>query len=355
MVEAIATDGIGVIDTFVTTVRTIAHMIEAALERGNAQPRRSARGDVGQRACEVVARGNRPGRWAAEMLLGKRHPTRSCSPALSYRRSASTPTKRPSRRPHAWRATFARGDLRRGPVARWRRADRLRVARAHRARHAPTTLRSDRSPAFEACELDEAGACLPCCEGTCSPHLGARASTTSKRPPSGARTRGSPEEPARRAARRRHRCSWLPAADANWLWTIHSRLPHGTECHRAAWTGPRRACALVRRGQVLEAVKLGVRHGLYLTGTPSSFGEDGATLRYLGEVETVDGQAAIGRPRRSRGAGGTSGRVDRRRTVLVSVLEQEIGPQLLRRARREHAAYDGRRPYTHCGHATRRW
>lgn len=320
VVEAIATDGIGVIDTFVTTVRTIAHAIEA---RSNAGTLNLDVRSV-ETSASVLARLSREAidpEWAAEMVLEEASDAFLLSGAqlsafgIESTEEAEPVTPRvsmqPLPEPIVGEVPLPAGDVPTGFV--WP---------AHTGRVTLTTLASDGSLPSSV-ELDESGGASYVAKG--------RVLHTS------VRARFNDIEEARqalvRAARAKSQLGALlvadtvlvlqPAVDANWLWTIHSRMPTVLESHAQ----PGRDTDALSRAYaraVLEAVKLGVRHGLYLTGTPSSFGEDGATLRYLGEIENVDDKRrSVGHVVLEALVGLQAASIDVE--PFVAVLEQEIG------------------------------
>lgn len=320
VVEAIATDGIGVIDTFVTTVRTIAHAIEA---RSNAGTLNLDVRSV-ETSASVLARLSKEAidpEWAAEMLLEEASDAFLLSGArlsafgIEADEDIGPETPRvsvyPLLEPVSGDVPLPAADVPTGFV--WP---------AHTGRVTLTALASDGALPLSL-PLDETGAASHVAKD--------RVLHTSLR------ARFNDIEEARqalvRAARVKSQLGSLlvgdtvlvlqPAADANWLWTIHSRLPSVLECH--VQTG-RDVDALLRSyaRAVLEAVKLGVRHGLYLTSTPSSFGEDGAALRYLGEIDAVDDKRrSVGHVVLEALAGLQAASIDVE--PFVAVLEQEIG------------------------------
>jgi signal recognition particle receptor subunit beta len=268
--EAIASEGIGVVDTFVLAVRTISRAMQAEVERG--ELRLDVRRAAGAAELETsVARRAIDPEWAAEMALeealtallvegvpapgvAERHPGRSVEP-----RAAAGPVL-----PHA--------DVPTGFI--WP---------AHTGREKLRALASrgalDRCPSLDA-------------EGRIRHRVQGSVFATS------VEHRFASHEDVRQAliCAARERTQLGPAlvadtilvaqaaSDAWWLWSIVPDVPTITEAMATA-VDPDRIASAFAAGAA-EALAAALRHGFLVELDPGCFGWDGSGVRYLGTVRS---------------------------------------------------------------------
>lgn len=303
-IEAIACDGIGVIDTFVAAVRETARGLQARVERGELR----LAVVPAERPEEVYATLDEleiDPEWAAELLLEEA--------ARAFLAAAATGTSPASARvagvPEG-HAPFPRADVPAGNI--W-------PAHTGRSRVRELAARGPRAVA-----LDGSG-------GVTLGVAGYRLSTSQR-----ARFEGG--DSARRgivqAARARTQLGALlapgtvlvlqPASDREaWLWTITPMLPSVR-----SWVG--HAPDPLERGRrvqayaaaVGDALRCTVERGLTFDASMDRFGVDGAEIRYLGEL-TYDGPDAF-EPTLARALGELSeARGDR--AAFREALERHLG------------------------------
>jgi signal recognition particle receptor subunit beta len=286
MVEAIASEGIGVVDTFVAAVRGAVRALQARVEAGDVRvpvaSAETAETALGRLEAEAVDPD-----WALEMMLEEASNAFAMLDGVGDREEgededddeAQPDTWRPDR-PDATRAAFPTEHVPTGFV--WP---------AHTGREALRALGHDerlRAPVA----LDH--------DGAVHVVVGDFVLATGKD------RRYDSSESARqalvRAARDRAQLGALlapetvlvvqPTREASWLWTILPRLPTVAELVASHDRGEPRTTLLAAFGSALgAALKLQVSQGIALDLAPQSFGVRHGALRYVGDVASIDGHA----------------------------------------------------------------
>jgi hypothetical protein len=283
VVEAIATEGVGVLDTFMAAFRAVSRAMQAASERDE------LRVTVGHApvAAEVLARLDRETldpEWAAEMFLEELQASFLVGSELrdDLRSDDEPPITRRSAPPLAV------------PLAPDHEVEAGFVWPAHTGRQVLTSLGEaygdDRRVALDAGGKATLMACGYVLRTSRAERFGDR-------------------EEARaalvRAARERTKLDGLlppdtvltaqPAADgALWLWTLTTTMSTLVELDASAETAERLA---IRRRYVIalvDAVGVWLRHGFALRLDPSSFGMSEGTVRYLGPLGGAADEEALG-------------------------------------------------------------
>ncbi len=291
VVEAIASDGVGVVDTFVGAVRTVARAIQARSEKDvlRVSVRRA------ETAAETLARiseARTDPEWAAEMLLEEaqaafllEQTARSLTVEAADRAAAAAAARdltETADRP-AWVAasTAAVTDTRvlARPAPPSAEVPTGFIWPAHTGR---ATLRSLALRAAPPGAFDVDGVLVSTAQG----HV-ARTST---------RAQYANGEAAREALVRKAReCTQLdrllvpetvlvaqPASDgACWIWTVRPELPTVARLLRA---GDARRDLLEGYGAaVVEVLRASLRHGFSSELTPNAFGLQQGDMRYVGD------------------------------------------------------------------------
>jgi signal recognition particle receptor subunit beta len=282
LVEAIASEGIGVVDTFVAAVRGAVRAVQARVEAGDVRVpvacAETAERALGKLEAEAVDPD-----WAIEMMLEEASNAFAMIDSVAGEEEdedeEQPDTWRPDRSDAA-RATFPTEHVPTGFV--WP---------AHTGREALRALAHDeRSRAPVALGHD----------GVVQVVVGEFVLTT------GRERRYDSSESARqalvRAARDRAQLGALlapetvlvvqPAREASWLWTILPRLPTVAELVASCERGEPRTTLLAAFGSALgAALKLQASQGIALDLAPQSFGVRHGALRYVGDVAPLDGHA----------------------------------------------------------------
>lgn len=275
--EAIATEGIGVVDTFVNAVRAAVRSLEAMAERGvlrvAVRPSETSSELYARLSGETV-----DPEWAAEMLLEEASDALLlASHEIAFEAAPAAPPISSDAHDVAGASVpIPHGDVPTGFI--WP---------AHTGR---TTLRA------LAAAGGLSGSLMPDSHGVVKHVAGSHLLRTSTR------WRFSEAEGARnalvRAARQRSQLGALLVPDtvlvvqqaddgANWLWTVAANLPSVA----SRFEDPNVDRELLARcfaWGVGEAIRLSLRHDLYLDCDPESFGELDSVLRYQGDIESID-------------------------------------------------------------------
>jgi hypothetical protein len=270
VIEAIASDGIGVVDTFVAAVRAAVRAIQARVDAGDVRvPVQLA--ETAETALAHLSNEAVDPEWAVEMMLEEASNAFVLAQAFDEERDSDDdpPTWRPNRQ--ACVAKFPTEHVPTGFV--WP---------AHTGRAALRALAGDEKLKVPVA-LDG--------EGTVRVVVGDFVLATAKD------RRFESSEAARqalvRAARDRTQLGSLlapetvlvvqPESDASWLWTILPRVPSVVDLVTRDRAEP--GALLGRFGAALaEALKLQASLGLTLDLSPRAFGLRNGALRYLGDV-----------------------------------------------------------------------
>jgi len=272
VVEAIAKDGVGVVDTFVTAVRTISRTIQARASRGRVRiPVERA---TGHRALlDRVAAVRVDPEWAAEALLeqvlaemwmsergargGPGADDGSATVAAPRLPDAEVPTG------FVWPAHTGRAILRRLSSASRSATARLRDGRAQIEieTHRLTTGLASR---FEDGELARQALVRAARERT---QLGELLATETV-------------------------LVLSEAADgAHWLWTLTPALPSAPAAIASRAPAIRAELTRAFARAAAELAAIGARRGLDVDLDPQSFGIQGNAIRYVGGLRAVDRSA----------------------------------------------------------------
>ncbi|HEX7665667.1 MAG TPA: hypothetical protein VF407_14170, partial [Polyangiaceae bacterium] len=290
VVEAIASDGVGVVDTFVTAIRTVARALQSRSEERSLHVH-VRRAETADETLAHLAEEPIDPEWAAEMLLEEAQSlllqeeerARLASDATAHlvAREAvaeieawgdtvpppsEPPTVRPARRTAP---PLPSPDVPTGFI--WP---------AHTGR---AVVRSLALGVVAAHEIDAEG----------NVHHVAHDHVVK----TSARARYAAREPARQALVRAAReCAQLdgllvpetvlvaqPADDGTcWIWTVRPNLPTLAQSLRSAGSTE---LVTAFADALAEATRVSLRHGLALDFSPHAFGVDRGVLRYLGETE----------------------------------------------------------------------
>jgi hypothetical protein len=268
-IDAIATDGVGVVDTFVTAIRTLSRSIEERAERG--ELRLEVRpAETRERALASVAAQRIDPEWAAEMLLEE------ASAAFLFEQTAAVVQTDSDTIKRAWALpTLPHADVPTGFI--WP---------AHTGRRTLGTLAATGALSGRP-STDASGAVSYAARGyVLDTHASRRFAT---------------EELARqalvRAARERTQLEHLlvPATvvvaqsaedGAWWIWTVMPQIASLEHTLRAVASDGERARSLLDAYGVAlaDAVRVSLRFGFGLQLAAGSFGVEGDILRYVGDI-----------------------------------------------------------------------
>lgn len=265
VVEAIATEGVGVVDTFVAAVRVVSRQMHADSDAGRLSldvGRAPAARDV----LDRLKRAELDPAWAAEMFLEEAHAAFLLEGGFDREPVPMVAKQAPP--------MFPRPDVEVGFV--WpAHTGRLVVEEL-------VAIRGDDEPVLSA-------------DGTCELVLGGRRLRTSNT------MRFEEREDARqalvRAARERTQLDASLASGtvlilqgsrdgAFWLWTIMPEAEPLSDVLRKA--DDRRPWLEGYAVAVAEVLRTGIRHGFSVDLSPSSFGVVNGAIRYFGDVGTSD-------------------------------------------------------------------
>lgn len=282
VVEAIASDGIGVIDTFVSAVRGIVRDIQARVEAGDVRisvrPAETSGAVLERLGAEPI-----DGDAALELLLEEASNALALGGALDAvetveaEEEAEAPaTWRPSRPAHVGPPGLPTEDVPTGFI--WP---------AHTGRAALRSLHADRKDAPHL-DLDPLGSVRLA--------LGEFVLSTTRD------LHFANAEAARqalvRAARERAQLGPLLAPetvlvaqpsgdDSSWLWTVLPRMPSVAQLVAEKDPVPPRRSLLAAFGAALvDALKVEAQHGVHLDLSPSSFGVRQGVVRYAGAMQS---------------------------------------------------------------------
>lgn len=289
VVEAIASEGIGVVDTFVTAIRTVARALQSRSEEQSLHVH-VRRAETAEEALARLADEPIDPEWAVEMLLEEaqsvlvqeeeRRRLTADAVALTaaatavaeiaaFDDSAAADDERPTAPPRSPTAPpLPSPDVPTGFI--WP---------AHTGR---AVVRSLALGVVAPHEIDD--------EGTVH-HVTRRHVVKTS-----VRARYASREPARQAlVRAARQCAQLdrllvpetvlvaqPADDGTcWIWTVRPDLPSLAEALQAA---PATLLVSAYADALAESTRVSLRHGLVLDFAPTSFGVDQSALRYLGDL-----------------------------------------------------------------------
>ncbi len=273
VVEAIATEGVGVVDTFVAAIRTLSRRMQRSAETGELRLEVRCAETENAAFARVAAREVDP-EWAAEMFLEEvsrellleafaEGPETAASPAPAIAAGDVAPPSLPDAEAPTgfiWPAHTGRATLR-AMAAAGGLADRPRRAASGAFTHegGGRVLRTHSALRYES--ADNARQALV------------------------------------RAARERTQLEQLLAPDtvvvahaasdtAWWIWTAMPRLPTLREVlAQAGAPGPSASSLLDAYGAALaEAFRVSIRYGFGLSLELDAFGVDGHVLRYVGDT-----------------------------------------------------------------------
>lgn len=271
VVEAIATEGIGVVDTFVNAMNMVSRELKEENERGTLRLR-VARAPSAADVLGRLRREELDPEWAAEMLLEE------AQTAFLLATSEATETITGSRRDRQRRGKVSEPPLPTTDVP----AGFIWPAHTGRSTLRALTERGELSgPVLE----DATGRLLKTCDGHIL--LTSRSACFDGREEA--------REALVRAARERTQLGSLldpstvlvaqPSDDSRWwVWRIVQRLPTITDVLQASAAdvhGVLEAYGVA----VVDAIHVGFAHNLMLRLGPSSFARGANALYYLGEVE----------------------------------------------------------------------
>jgi signal recognition particle receptor subunit beta len=275
VVDAIATDGIGVVDTFVTAVRTLARAMQARsdsgtlrLEVGRAATREQAYADVAALAVDPEA--------AAEMLLAE-----TAASLLLEQVAAEVNAEKPTVRPAADTTSVA---LVQAPPLPHADVPTGFIWPAHTGRSILRTLAgtgalsAHPTPAFDGSIAHSACGWLLCTDP------GRRFDNAE-----------AAQQALVRAARHRVQLDQLLVPDTVvvaqgagdgswWLWTVMPELPSFPSVLASIDDDSKPALLDAFGIALAEGVRTSLRHGFALDLRPGRFGVDGNVLRYLGDA-----------------------------------------------------------------------
>ncbi len=280
VVEAIASDGIGVVDTFVAAVRAVVRAVQARVEGGQVRVA-VAHAERASAVLERLSAEEIDPEWALEMMLEE------ASNAFAAEELADgiSATDEESPKPAAWRPERLADRL---PTLPTEHVPTGFIWPAHTGRAALRALAGEaQMKKLVALEAD----------GTVRVVAGDFVLST------GRDRRFESSESARqalvRAARERTQLGSLlapetvlvaqPAGDdSTWLWTILPRMSTVAELMASDDRGelPRNTLLAAFGSALVDALRLEVLHGMALDLSPRSFGLRQGAVRYLGEVAT---------------------------------------------------------------------
>lgn len=282
VVEAIAADGIGVIDTFVAAVRAVVRAIKARVEGGKVRVavQHAERADA---VLERLADQEVDPEWAVEMMLEEASNTFNASELHEDPYGATPSDERPTGNPERPEGPVPVFPTEHVPTGFIWPAHTGRVALGALAGEAQTKRRVP---------LDG--------EGVARVVVGGFILST------GRDRRFESADAARqalvRAARERTQLGALlapetvlvaqPAGDdSSWLWTILPRMPTITRLVASGERGemPRSTLLAAFGVALVDAMKVEATHGLALDLSPLSFGLRQGAVRYVGEVRVREG------------------------------------------------------------------
>jgi signal recognition particle receptor subunit beta len=287
VVEAIASDGVGVIDTFVTGVRTVVRSITARMEQGEVHvPVRPA--ESADAALDQLVGVQVDPEWAIEMLLEEASNSFAVGDVVE-----AEPAVAHDDSPPTWRPEIAHRGM---PPLPNEHVPTGFVWPAHTGRAALRALAAEG-------KLNEAPARDG--SGRIQVDVGDYVLTT------GTDQRFETSELARqalvRSARERTQLGTLLAGDvvvvvqtaadgASWLWTMTPRLPTLAALLAAREEGASRVTLLSMFGSAIgEALKIEAAHGTALDLAPRSFALEGGFVRYVGELLPASPYRDLGR------------------------------------------------------------
>jgi signal recognition particle receptor subunit beta len=285
VVEAIASDGIGVIDTFVAAVRAVVRSIQARVERGDV--RVAVRlAETADAVLERLGAEAVDPEWALELMLEEA--------SNAFALGASLEAGADEGPPPTWRPASDPGRV---PELPTEHVPTGFIWPAHTGRAALRALRGE--PAMKnPVRLDP--------QGTVRLVLGDLVlSTTRDR-------RYDTAEAARqalvRAARERTQLGPLLAPetvlvaqpardDSSWLWTVLPRMPTVADlvASRDAAAPPRGTVLAAYGGALADALRAAALHGLSIDLAPASFGVRHGLVRYAGDLAAADASRNLAR------------------------------------------------------------
>lgn len=276
VVEAIASEGVGVVDTFVTAVRAVARAVQARSEVEGQHLLPVQRVETASEMLEKLARERIDPEWAAEMLLEEVQAA-LLTDAPAPERSSVAPVielEKPIARPVVVEKPIAAG----GPLLPSADVPTGFIWPAHTGRAIVRSLGLEGNAA----PLDADGRVTHLARGTV-------ARTTM-------RARYADEEAARQALVRCAReCTQLErllvpetvlvaqsSSEGCWIWRIQPDLPSVDDL--LATRGARADVLAAYGVAVVDALRISLRHAFAIDIAPKSFGIQHGTLRYIGEL-----------------------------------------------------------------------
>ena len=279
-VEAIASEGVGVVDTFVTAVRSVARTVQARSEKDGQHLLEVRTVETASEMLAVLAREQIDPEWAAEMLLEEVQAALVADERPADIEIAAKPpaivverekvTEIPTSTPRTEGPVLPSADVPTGFI--WP---------AHTGRAIVRSLALQGSSAT----LDADGRVTHLARG-----MVARTSV---------RARFVDEEAARQALVRAAReCTQLerllvpetvlvaqPSADGCWIWRVQPDLPSVDDL--LATRGAKAELLAGYGAAAVDALRISLRHGFSIEIAPRSFGIQNGAIRYIGELSPL--------------------------------------------------------------------